>query len=463
MRQYGAVVLAAGKGTRMKSNYCKVLHPVAGKPMLGYVLDAARGLDLDKICVVVGHQAEEVMRRFEASDVKFILQEPQLGTGHAVKQCSGLFEKFDGHILILCGDTPLITTEILSDLVRFHEDNSSRVTVLTTTLQVPFGYGRIIRDNNDCVSRIVEDRDASDPEKSINEINTGIYIIESNLLFDLLDKLRADNAQNEYYLTDVVSGANKLNVPVCGCHTADSSVVVGVNSRGDLADVNAMMWWRLRRQLMSDGVTLLDPNSFYPDFGITVGPDTVIYPNVMITGASSIGEDCVIDPSCLINDSKIGNRVKILLGSKLDKVEVEDDASIGPMAHLRPNAKIGRNARIGNFVEVKNTIVGAGTKAAHLTYLGDSQIGRDVNIGCGTITCNYDGEKKHRTIIEDRCFVGSDVQFVAPVRIGSGSVIGAGSTITKDVPPDSLAVARSKQKVFPLRLGQGSDSKNEDR
>lgn len=463
MRQYGAVVLAAGKGTRMKSNYCKVLHQVSGRPMLGYVLDAARGLDLNKICVVVGHQAEEVTRRFESSDVKFVIQEPQLGTGHAVKQCSGSLENFDGHILILCGDTPLITTEILSDLVRFHEENSSRVTVLTTTLQNPFGYGRIIRNNNDRVSRIVEERDASDPEKSINEINTGIYIIESNLLFDLLDKLRADNAQKEYYLTDVVSEANKLNVAVCGCHTADSSVVVGVNSRSDLAEVNAIMWTRIRRQLMSDGVTLLDPNSFYPDFGITVGPDTVIYPNVMITGGSSIGQDCVIEPGCLINDSRIGNRVRILLGSKLDKGDVEDDASIGPMAHLRPNAKIGSNARVGNFVEVKNTVIGAGTKAAHLTYLGDSQIGQDVNIGCGTITCNYDGKNKHPTIIEDRCFVGSDVQFVAPVRIGAGSVIGAGSTITKDVPPDSLAVARSKQKIFPLRLGQRSVSKNEDR
>jgi bifunctional UDP-N-acetylglucosamine pyrophosphorylase / glucosamine-1-phosphate N-acetyltransferase len=463
MKHYGAVILAAGKGTRMKSSLCKVLHPVAGRPMLDYVLDAVRNLDVDRTVVVVGHQSEEVMLRFKSRNLDFVPQEPQLGTGHAVKQCSTLFEKFDGHVLIMCGDTPLIGSDTLELFMRFHDERSSLLSVFTTHLKNPFGYGRIIRDDADHVAKIVEEKDASDIEKAVLEINTGIYIVEASLLFDLLGKIRADNVQKEYYLTDVVSEANKIGVKVHACNTEDSSVVVGVNSRSDLAVVNAVMWDRIRKKLMSQGVTLQDPSTFFGDFGISIGPDTTICPNVMITGTTSIGQDCLVEPGCLINNSKIGDRVRILLGSKLDNVEVEHEVAVGPMAHLRPNAKICRNARIGNFVEVKNTVVGVGTKAAHLTYLGDSHIGEDVNIGCGTITCNYDGKKKHPTIIEDKCFVGSDVQFVAPVRIGSGSVIGAGSTITKDVPPNSLAVSRSKQKVFPLRFGQGPISKNEDR
>ena len=463
MKRYGAVILAAGKGTRMKSNCCKVLHQVAGRPMLAYVLDAARTLSLDRLGVVIGHQADEVIRCFNDGDLSFVKQDPQLGTGHAVKQCYELFQGFDGHVLIMCGDTPLIKPQTLADFVRYHDENASLISVLTTNLDNPFGYGRILRDCVGNVAKIVEEKDACASERAITEINTGIYIVESILLFRLLDGLKADNAQKEYYLTDVVAEANREGVTVHGCRTGDSCVVMGVNSRSDIATANGVVWDRIRQQLMSEGTTLLDPSSFYGDFGITVGPDTVIYPNVMISGNSSIGRDCVIEPGCFIKDSRIGDRVRILLGSKLDDVEISADVSIGPMAHLRPKAKIGKNARIGNFVEVKNTTVGNKTKAAHLTYLGDSQIGDDVNIGCGTITCNYDGRKKHRTIIENRCFVGSDVQFVAPVRIGSGSVIGAGSTITKDVPPNSLAVSRSKQKTFPLRLGQGLAPKNEDR
>ncbi len=463
MKRYGAVILAAGKGTRMKSNYCKVLHPVAGRPMLAYVLDAVRTLSPDRLGVVIGYQAENVRRYFDDADLNFVTQEPQLGTGHAVKQCYELFQGFDGHILIMCGDTPLVKPETLDGFIRYHDENSSLLSVLTTNLENPFGYGRILRDCAGNVVKVVEEKDACDQEKAVSEINTGIYIVQSSLLFRLLDRLRAENAQKEYYLTDVVSEAGREGVTVYGCRTKDSCVVMGVNSRSDLAAANGIVWNRIRCQLMSEGTTLLDPSSFYGDFGIIVGSDTVIYPNVMITGNSSIGRECVIEPGCLINNSRIGDRVRILLGSKLDDVEISEDVSIGPMAHLRPKAKIGKNARIGNFVEVKNSAVGDGTKAAHLTYLGDSQIGNDVNIGCGTITCNYDGKKKHRTIIEDGCFVGSDVQFVAPVAIGAGSVIGAGSTITRDVPPNSLAVSRSKQKTYPLRLGQGLAPKNEDR
>jgi bifunctional UDP-N-acetylglucosamine pyrophosphorylase/glucosamine-1-phosphate N-acetyltransferase len=463
MERYGAVILAAGKGTRMKSNYCKVLHAVAGRPMLGYVLEAVRNLRLEKICVVVGHQADDVVHRFDSSDLNFVIQEPQMGTGHAVKQCSKLFQGFSGHVLIMCGDTPLVTPQLLSDFISFHESRSSKLTVLTTRLENPFGYGRVDVDDHGIVLRIVEERDSDQIEKLIKEINTGIYLVQSQLLFDLLENLKNDNDQNEYYLTDLISEAHGANVRPLAFHTEQDTVVVGVNSRNDLAKVNSLMWNSIRNRLMSEGVTLLDPGTFYPDGDVTIGFDTTICPNVMISGSSSIGEECYIEPGCVINDSTIGNRVRILSGSKLDKVEVDSDVFIGPMAHLRPETKIGRRVKIGNFVEIKKSIVGVGSKASHLTYLGDSQIGENVNIGCGTITCNYDGKTKHPTIIEDRCFVGSDVQFVAPVRVGSGSVIGAGSTITKDVPKNSLAVARSKQKVFPLRFGQGLATKNEDR
>ncbi|MFH0959625.1 MAG: bifunctional UDP-N-acetylglucosamine diphosphorylase/glucosamine-1-phosphate N-acetyltransferase GlmU [Pseudomonadota bacterium] len=463
MEQYGAVILAAGKGTRMKSNSCKVLHTVAGKPMLGYVIDAVRNLRLEKICLVVGHQAQDVIDRFGDPDLNFVLQEPQLGTGHAVKQCSNVFEGFRGHVLIMCGDTPLVTHQVLYDFISFHESRFSKLTVLTTRLENPYGYGRVQVDDHGMLMRIVEEKDADQVEKLTKEINTGFYLVESQLLFELLENLKTENAQREYYLTDLISEAHRANVTPLAFHTDYNSVVLGVNSRNDLAKVNALMWNRIRTQFMEDGVTLLDPETFYPDFGVTVGLDTTICPNVMISGNSSIGETCYIEPGCVINDSSIGNRVKILSGSKLDNVEVDSDVSIGPMAHLRPETRICRDVKIGNFVEIKKTSVGIGSKASHLTYLGDCEIGEGVNIGCGTITCNYDGKTKHATIIGDNCFVGSDVQFVAPVRVGSGSVIGAGSTITKDVPENSLAVARTKQKVFPLRSGQGPAAKNEDR
>ena len=463
MKQYGVIILAAGKGTRMKSNYCKVLHAVAGRPMLGYALDAVRNLRPHKICVVVGHQAQDVFGSFDSPDLNFVIQEPQLGTGHAVRQCSKLFGGFQGHVLIMCGDTPLVTTRIVSDFINFHESRSSRLTVLTTKLENPYGYGRVDLDEHGSISRIVEEKDATDFEKSIKEINSGIYLVQSSLLFELLENLKADNAQKEYYLTDLILLARKKNVKPLACHTDQDSVVIGVNSRIDLARVNSLMWDRIRTTIMAEGVTLLDPETFYPDSGVKIGYDTVICPNVMITGNSSIGEECYIEPGCVINDSIIGDRVRILSCSKLDKVQVGGGASVGPMAHLRPESRIGSNVRVGNFVEIKKTVVGSGSKASHLTYLGDSVIGENVNIGCGTITCNYDGKNKHTTIIEDRCFVGSDVQFVAPVRIGSGSLIGAGSTITKDVPENSLAVSRSRQKIFPLRVGQGPTNKNEDR
>lgn len=459
---YAGLILAAGKGTRMKSGLCKVLHRVAGRPMMAYVLHTVKETGISKLSVIVGHQAVEVKQLFSETGIDFVLQEPQLGTGHAVSVAAESLGSHHGPVLVLCADIPLLRSETLSKFMRYHEENKSRLTVMTTRVENPLGYGRIIRQSEDLISRIVEERDATDEERTINEINTGVYLVDCKLLFDLVGLLENDNAQGEYYLTDIIGEAVARFIPVHAFVLGDSSEALGINTRSELAAASAIVWGRTRQRLMDSGVTLLDPSSAYIDSDTAAGPDTVIHPNVTIVGATAMGEGCEIESGVYILSSRLGNGVRILQGSRVDHAKVDDFTTVGPMAHLRPQADIGKNARIGNFVEVKKSVVGDGAKASHLTYLGDSLVGSNVNIGCGTITCNYDGKKKHRTVIGDNCFVGSDVQFVAPVEIGEGSVIGAGSTITKDVPPRSLAVSRSKQKVFPLRQGQGLKSADED-
>ncbi|MGC8906636.1 MAG: bifunctional UDP-N-acetylglucosamine diphosphorylase/glucosamine-1-phosphate N-acetyltransferase GlmU [Desulfomonilaceae bacterium] len=464
MKHCTALVLAAGKGTRMKSRKCKVIHPVAGRPMIHYVMESLVHAGVADICVVVGHEGDAVRERLGAFSATFVEQEPQLGTGHAVAAARSVLEGRSENVLILCGDTPLIRPQTIEALLQFHLEKKSQLTVVTTIIEDPTGYGRIIREQSGThIAKIVEERDASPEEKNVKEINTGMYVASSPLLYPLIDAVRPDNAQGEYYLTDIVEEAVKRGVAVWPYKLQRSEEALGVNRRSDLAKVSCIVWDEVRQRLMDAGVTLLDPAATYIDPTVTVGPDTVIYPCTFISGATVIGSDCVIESGVHIMDSAVGDRVRILQGSRLNNVVVRDGASIGPMAHLRPESDIGRDARIGNFVEVKKTRIGDGTKASHLTYLGDSTIGRDVNIGCGTITCNYDGRKKHPTIIHDRCFVGSDVQFVAPVEIGEGSLIGAGSTITKDVPPRSLAVARSRQKIYPLREDKRSGSGDEGR
>ena len=457
------MILAAGMGTRMKSALCKVLHPVAGRPMVLYVVDAVHAAALEKIAIVVGHQGDKVRACVGAPGIDFVLQEPQLGTGHAVAAAESLFDGFSGDILILCGDIPLLEPDTLRRFILFHQERDSRLTVLTTIPASPFGYGRIIRDKSGQISRIVEEKDANDREKTQREINTGVYLAEAPTLFALLKRVGNHNAQKEYYLTDIVAEAVKESIPVEGFVLEDSRQATGINTRADLASASAVVWERRREELMDSGVTLLDPATVYVDHAVRIGCDTVVHPVVTISGNTEIGHECVVESGVNISDSRIGNQVKILQGSRLDRAVVDDETTVGPMANLRPESNIGKRARIGNFVEVKKTVVGDGSKAAHLSYLGDSYIGKDVNIGCGTITCNYDGKEKHQTTIHDRCFVGSDVQFVAPVVIGEGSLIGAGSTITKDVPPHSLALSRAKQRVYPLRKGQGSKSSDEDR
>ncbi len=464
MKQCTALVLAAGKGTRMKSRKCKVIHPVAGRPMIHYVMESLVRAGIRDICVVVGHEGDSVRNCVASFSATFVEQDPQLGTGHAVATARSVLEGRSDSILILCGDVPLIRPQTIKALLQFHLEKESQLTVVTSILEDPSGYGRIIREQSGTkITKIVEERDASLEEKKVKEINTGMYVVSGPVLYPLIDAVRPDNAQGEYYLTDIVEEAVKRKIAVWPYVLENSEEAVGVNRRSDLARVSQIVWEEVRKRLMDGGVTLLAPDATYIDPMVTVGSDTVIHPHTFISGATVIGSDCIIESGVYIMDSIIGDGVSILQGSRLNKVVVRDYASIGPMAHLRPDSDIGRNARIGNFVEVKKSLIGEGTKASHLTYLGDSTIGRGVNIGCGTITCNYDGKNKHQTIIGDGCFVGSDVQFVAPVEIGEGSLIGAGSTITKDVPPRSLAVSRSRQKVYPLREEKSSGSGDEDR
>jgi bifunctional UDP-N-acetylglucosamine pyrophosphorylase/glucosamine-1-phosphate N-acetyltransferase len=460
MKKYSVLILAAGKGTRMKSHTCKVLHHIAGRPMILYVLDSLEKAGLTDVSLVVGHNAEKVRDSLNRRCLRFVEQSPQLGTAHAVAAARDLFLHCGGNILIMCGDVPLITPETIKKFIASHEKNTSLLTVLTTRIDNPTGYGRIVRDSQGRIARIVEERDASSTERDICEINTGIYLVEARLVYELVDRVRPNNAQGEYYLTDIVEEAVKEGISVWPYVLGNHVEALGINRRSELARATRVIWEQVRENLMEGGVTIVDPQTAYIDAGVQIGPDTIVYPCTVISGNTVIGSDCIIESGVHILDSVLGNGVQVLQGSRLNGATVRDNASIGPMAHLRPGADIGRNARIGNFVEVKKTVIGDGTKASHLTYLGDSTIGRNVNIGCGTITCNYDGRKKHPTIIHDRCFVGSDVQFVAPVEIGEGSLIGAGSTITKDVPPNSLAVSRSRQKIYPLRENQGSGDEN---
>ncbi|MFC1835263.1 bifunctional UDP-N-acetylglucosamine diphosphorylase/glucosamine-1-phosphate N-acetyltransferase GlmU [Thermodesulfobacteriota bacterium] len=456
-------MLAAGKGTRMESGFCKVLHQVAGRPMLSYVIDSVLSAGVERTVIIVGHQGDDVEERFKGPGIEFAEQQPQLGTGHAVAAAREHFVGSDEKILILCGDIPLIQPSSIRAFMGFHEELGSRLTVLTTLVEDPQGYGRIVRTETGEVARIVEQKDANETELAIREINTGIYIVDAGLLYSLIETLDSDNAQGEYYLTDIVDEATKAGITPHACVLRDSSEVMGVNTRVDLAAVSTIVWNRLRREMMLSGVTLLDPNLVYLDHGVKIGRDTVIHPGVTISGETEVGEGCEIESGAYISDCKVGDGVRILLGSRLESSTIGDGTCVGPMAHLRPGSAIGKNARIGNYVEVKKSVVGDGSKASHLTYLGDSTIGRDVNVGCGTITCNYDGKAKHPTIIGDGCFIGSDVQFVAPVEIGDGSLIGAGSTITKNVPPETLAVTRAKQKMYPLRKGQGPKRDDENR
>jgi bifunctional UDP-N-acetylglucosamine pyrophosphorylase / glucosamine-1-phosphate N-acetyltransferase len=441
------IILAAGKGTRMKSDLVKVLHPLLGLPMLAYPVDLAfNGIQAEKTIVVAGFQADQIRKRFEDPRILFALQEEQLGTGHAVLQALPLLEGFRGKVLILCGDVPLVKRETLLSFIEASQKSRSTLSVMTVVVENPFGYGRILRNSKGWLKRIVEEKDARKKEKAIREINTGIYCIQAPFLAESLKKIGKKNAQGEYYLTDLVEIAGRKGLKCSAFRAADPIEVMGINTRVDLAIAHEALRQEKVRTLMLSGVTVIDPKTTYPDQRVEIGMDTVLYPNCTLQGNTRIGARCTLEPNCKISDSLIGDEVVIRANSVITESRIENKASIGPFAHLRPLTEVKAGAKIGNFVEVKKSVIGQGSKANHLTYIGDSLVGEGVNVGAGTITCNYDGFEKHQTIIGNRVFVGSNVELVAPVNIGEDASIGAGTTVTKDVPEGALAISRVKQK-----------------
>jgi bifunctional UDP-N-acetylglucosamine pyrophosphorylase/glucosamine-1-phosphate N-acetyltransferase len=440
------IILAAGLGTRMKSAIAKALHPLAGVPLIQHVLKAASGVDPEKIVLVLGHQADKVRSVVEPYRPEIVLQAEQLGTGHAVQQAAGAITAASGPVLILCADTPLLTSGTLKDVLDLHGKSRAAVTLITAMLDNPFGYGRVVRGASG-VLRVVEEKDATDRQKKIREVNAGIYCFDKKFLLSSVDRLGKNNAQGEYYLPDAVEQATRKKLRVSALLCGDADEVMGVNSRRDLSRAEAIMRRRINEKWMTEGVTMLDPDTTFVGIEVSLGRDTGLSPPVRIEGRTSIGEACTVYPGSRIVDSVIASNVTVKDCSVIEESDISAGASVGPFAHLRPGSKIGVRAKIGNFVEVKKSTIGEGSKANHLSYIGDAIVGKDVNIGAGVITCNYDGYAKHPTVIEDDVFVGSDVQFVAPVRIGRGALIAAGATITRDVPADALAISRAPQDI----------------
>lgn len=460
------IVMAAGMGTRMRSKRGKVLHPVAGKPMVLYAVELAERFGRAGVAVVVGHQADQVRTVIEQrpgsghdrSALAIVVQKEQLGTGHAVLQTKPVFAaaaRRPVRYLILNGDTPLLSDATIHELLRVHEDEKAVVTILTAVLDEAAGYGRVVRDGvvpdtSDGVGmggvrRIVEDRDAGPAERRIREINVGTYVVDGDFLFSAIDRLQPQNAQREYYLTDVVQVAVAQGLRVSASRLRTSEEGLGVNTRQQLASAERVIRQQIRDRWLEAGVTLRDPLTTWIDADVTIGRDTVLYPNVTLEGRTTLGEDCIIRSNTRITDCVLGRRVEVLDNCVCREATIEDDTVIGPFAHLRPDVIIRQKAKVGNFVEMKKAELGEGAKANHLSYLGDARIGKQVNIGAGTITCNYDGVRKYQTVIEDNVFIGSDTQLVAPVTVGQGAIIAAGTTVTQDVPADALAISRVPQ------------------
>lgn len=440
------VILAAGLGTRMKSATIKILHRAAGRPIIDYVLDLASDLSSRTPVMVVGHQREAVQKAV-GERARYAIQDKQLGTGHAVLQAAELLDR-KNVVLILSGDVPLTRPETLRRLVEEHAGGRNALTLLTMRPTDPAMYGRIVRNEDGDVQRIVEFKDATEDERRIGEVNAGIYLFNGEHLIDNLRTLSSDNAQGEYYLTDLLGTLRAAGHRVGAVLADDAIEAVGVNSRADLALVEGEIQRRVVENLMREGVTFRNPSTVVIDSTVSIGADSVIYPFVTIEGTTRIGEGCVIEPGVHLLNVTVGDDVHVKTGTVAEDAVIGDDATVGPYAHLRPGTRLGRKVKVGNFVETKKAVFGEGAKASHLSYIGDAEVGADVNIGAGTITCNYDGKNKHKTIIEDGAFIGSDSQLVAPIRIGRGAYVGAGSTITKDVPADALALSRTPQKVI---------------
>jgi bifunctional UDP-N-acetylglucosamine pyrophosphorylase / glucosamine-1-phosphate N-acetyltransferase len=438
-----AVVLAAGQGTRMKSKLYKVLHPVCGKPMVEHVIDHIGSLNVERIVTVVGHGAE-IVKDTLGEKSEYVLQAEQLGTAHAVQQAEPILGRLEGTTLVVCGDTPLIRPETMQALFAHHENQNAKATILTAVAENPTGYGRIIRGADGQVSQIVEQKDATPEQQHVKEINTGTYCFDNKALFEALKQVNNNNAQGEYYLPDVIEILQKQGEVVSAYVTESFDETLGVNDRIALSQAEELMRARINERHMRNGVTIINPATTHISADAIIGSDSVILPGVIIEGKTVIGEDCKIGPNSHIIDSRIGNATTIHSSVVLNS-NVGNETAVGPFAHLRPESSLGDHVKIGNFVEVKKSTLGNDTKVSHLSYIGDSEIGNNVNVGCGSITVNYDGKNKFKTIIEDDVFVGCNTNLVAPVKLGKGSFIAAGSTITKEVPEDALAIARARQ------------------
>jgi bifunctional UDP-N-acetylglucosamine pyrophosphorylase/glucosamine-1-phosphate N-acetyltransferase len=438
-----AIVLAAGQGKRMKSKLYKVLHPVGGKPMVGHVVETLNQIQVSQTLVVVGYGAEAV-QNYLGDKVEYALQEQQLGTGHAVLQAKQAFGSLDGVSIVICGDTPLIQAETLQEMLSLHEQSGAAATILTAEMNEPTGYGRIIRSAEGDVSRIVEHKDCTTQEAAVKEINTGTYCFDNRLLFEALSLVKNDNVQQEYYLTDVISilaGQGKRIQAYCMEDSADS---IGVNDRVALAEAEQLLKRRINRKHMLNGVTLIDPDHTYIESDVQIGTDTVLLPGTILRGNTVIGENCTLGPNTEITDSTVKDEVTIKQ-SVVQEAFVDSHTSVGPFAYLRPGAKLGQHVKVGDFVEIKNATLDEGAKVSHLSYIGDAKVGKNVNFGCGAITVNYDGFNKSLTEIGDDAFVGSNVNLIAPVKIGKNAYVVAGSTITHAVEDGDLAIARERQ------------------
>lgn len=440
-----AVVLAAGQGTRMKSKLYKVMHPVMGKPMVGHVVDQALAAKMDKIVTVTGVGAETV-QDYLGDKSEYVLQEEQLGTAHAVEQAAPLLKDEEGTTLVICGDTPLLTAETLEALIAHHEKEGAKATVLTAHTEDPFGYGRVIREEDDSVSKIVEEKDANEVERAVREINTGTYCFDNKALFAALRKVENNNVQGEFYLPDVMEILKKEDELISAYQLANKEEALGVNDRVNLAKASKLMKERINEKHMRNGVTFIDPDQTYIESEVKIGQDTTLEPGVYLKGQTVIGEDCFIGTHSVIKDSQLGHNI-VVKSSMIDSAIMGSNSDIGPNSHLRPETVIKEDVHIGNFVEIKKATLGKKTKVGHLTYVGDATLGENINLGCGTIFVNYNGKDKNHIEVGDNAFIGCNSNLIAPVKIERNAYVAAGSTITDNVPEDALAIARARQTI----------------
>lgn len=440
-----AIILSAGEGKRMKSDNSKVLHKVCGKSMIECVRDAIKIAGISNIVAVVGHKKEQVMEKLRDS-VKYAVQEMQQGTGHAVKMAQEYITNEDGYVLVLCGDTPLITSETIKNTIQYHKDNNFAVTIISANEENPFGYGRIVRNSNNEVVKIVEQKDATSEEVKIKEVNSGMYCFKTSCLLSALKELNSNNSQGEYYLTDTIEILINKGEKAGAIVVSDNNEILGINNRVQLEKANQIMKKKINEYHMLNGVTFIDSNSAYIEQDVKIGKDTIIYPNTILEGNTTIGEGCIIGPNTKIVSSDIRNNVTVNSSQVLEST-INENTKVGPFAYVRPSSVIGQNVKVGDFVEIKKSEIGDNTKISHLTYVGDAKVGKGVNLGCGVVVVNYDGKKKYQTIIGDNSFVGCNVNLISPVEVKSNTFIAAGSTITEEVPENSLAIARARQEI----------------